>query len=332
LIEAGRAEAILDRFQGRRLIVLGDLMLDEFIWGEVRRISPEAPVPVVEVRRETLQLGGAGNVVTNLLALGAEAIPIGILGEDEAGRRMRALFADEGASVEGLLTVPDRPTTRKTRIVAHSQQMVRADREDRSLISEAIERQILALYLAALPSADAVILSDYDKGLLTPALLQSAIRAARAAGKPICLDPKIRHFSHYRLVDVVTPNQIEAERASGIEITDPASLLQAASRIRDLLDCRHVLITRGELGMSLFDAGGTISHIPTTAREVYDVTGAGDTVIATLTLALAAGAPLLDAAILANLAAGVVVGKVGTAAVSQDELRATLRRFSSPRG
>jgi D-beta-D-heptose 7-phosphate kinase/D-beta-D-heptose 1-phosphate adenosyltransferase len=332
LIEAGRAEAILDRFQGRCLIVLGDLMLDEFIWGEVRRISPEAPVPVVEVRRETLQLGGAGNVVTNLLALGAEAIPIGILGEDEAGRRMRALFADEGASVDGLLTVPDRPTTRKTRIVAHSQQMVRADREDRSLISEAIERQILALYLAALPSADAVILSDYDKGLLTPALLQSAIRAARAAGKPICLDPKIRHFSHYRLVDVVTPNQLEAERASGIEITDPASLLQAASRIRDLLDCRHVLITRGELGMSLFDAGGTISHIPTTAREVYDVTGAGDTVIATLTLALAAGAPLLDAAILANLAAGVVVGKVGTAAVSQDELRATLRRFSSPRG
>lgn len=332
MIEAGRAEAILDRFQGRRLIVLGDLMLDEFIWGEVRRISPEAPVPVVEVRRETLQLGGAGNVVTNLLALGAEAIPIGILGEDEAGRRMRALFADEGASVDGLLTVPDRPTTRKTRIVAHSQQMVRADREDRSLISEAIERQILALYLAALPSADAVILSDYDKGLLTPALLQSAIRAARAAGKPICLDPKIRHFSHYRLVDVVTPNQLEAERASGIEITDPVSLLQAASRIRDLLDCRHVLITRGELGMSLFDAGGTISHIPTTAREVYDVTGAGDTVIATLTLALAAGAPLLDAAILANLAAGVVVGKVGTAAVSQDELRATLRRFSSPRG
>lgn len=332
MIEAGRAEAILDRFQGRRLIVLGDLMLDEFIWGEVRRISPEAPVPVVEVRRETLQLGGAGNVVTNLLALGAEAIPIGILGEDEAGRRMRALFADEGASVEGLLTVPDRPTTRKTRIVAHSQQMVRADREDRSLISEAIERQILALYLAALPSADAVILSDYDKGLLTPALLQSAIRAARAAGKPICLDPKIRHFSHYRLVDVVTPNQLEAERASGIEITDPVSLLQAASRIRDLLDCRHVLITRGELGMSLFDAGGTISHIPTTAREVYDVTGAGDTVIATLTLALAAGAPLLDAAILANLAAGVVVGKVGTAAVSHDELRATLRRFSSPRG
>lgn len=332
MIEAGRAEAILDRFQGRCLIVLGDLMLDEFIWGEVRRISPEAPVPVVEVRRETLQLGGAGNVVTNLLALGAEAIPIGILGEDEAGRRMRALFADEGASVDGLLTVPDRPTTRKTRIVAHSQQMVRADREDRSLISEAIERQILALYLAALPSADAVILSDYDKGLLTPALLQSAIRAARAAGKPICLDPKIRHFSHYRLVDVVTPNQLEAERASGIEITDPASLLQAASRIRDLLDCRHVLITRGELGMSLFDAGGTISHIPTTAREVYDVTGAGDTVIATLTLALAAGAPLLDAAILANLAAGVVVGKVGTAAVSQDELRATLRRFSSPRG
>jgi rfaE bifunctional protein kinase chain/domain len=327
-MEAGTAEAILDRFQGRRLIVLGDLMLDEFIWGEVRRISPEAPVPVVEVRRETLQLGGAGNVVTNLLSLGANAIPIGILGEDEAGRRMRDLFAEYGASVDGLLPVPGRPTTRKTRIVAHSQQMVRADREDRSLISESIEQQILALYLEALPSADAVILSDYDKGLLTPALLQSTIQAARAARKPVCLDPKIRHFPHYRLVDVVTPNQLEAERASGIEITDQQSLLQAATRIRDLLDCRHVLITRGELGMSLFDAEGAISHIPTTAREVYDVTGAGDTVIATLTLALSVDAPLREAAMLANLAAGVVVAKVGTAPVSRDELRAALRRLS----
>lgn len=330
MLDAGTAEAILDRFQGRRLIVLGDLMLDEFIWGEVRRISPEAPVPVVEVRRETLQLGGAGNVVANLLTLGAEAIPIGILGEDEAGRRMRDLFATYGASTEGLLSVADRPTTRKTRIVAHSQQMVRADREDRSLIPETIERQILALYLEALPSADAVILSDYDKGLLTPALLQGVIQAARAAGKPICLDPKIRHFPHYRLVDVVTPNQLEAERASGIEIIDQPSLFEAATRIRDLLDCGCVLITRGELGMSLFDAEGAISHIPTTAREVYDVTGAGDTVIATLTLALSAGFPLLDAANLANLAAGVVVGKVGTAPVSLDELRAALRRFSSP--
>jgi rfaE bifunctional protein kinase chain/domain len=332
MLEARQAEAILDRFQGRRLIVLGDLMLDEFIWGEVRRISPEAPVPVVEVRRETLQLGGAGNVVTNLLALGAEAIPLGILGEDEAGRRMRDLFADRGASLEGLVTVPGRPTTRKTRIVAHSQQMVRADREDRSLISESVERQLLARYLEVLPEADAVILSDYDKGLLTPNLLHATIQAARASGKPVCLDPKIRHFLHYRQVDVVTPNQLEAEQASGIEIVDHDSLLAAATRIRELLDCRDVLITRGEQGMSLFDGEGGVIHIPTTAREVFDVTGAGDTVIATLTLALSVHAPLLEAAMLANLAAGLVVAKVGTAPVSNEELRAVLRRPSPPSG
>ena len=311
---------ILARFSGRRLIVLGDMMLDEFIWGEVRRISPEAPVPVVEVKRETLQAGGAGNVVSNLIELGATAIPVGIIGDDEGGSRMRDLFLHRGAEVSSLLTVPGRPTTRKTRIVAHSQQMVRADREDRSPVDSGIEEAILRKFRVALESADAVIISDYDKGLLTPNLLREAITATHAAGKQVSLDPKIRNFQHYREVDVITPNQIEAERATGIEIVDQETLVAAAQRIRQMLDCRHVLITRGEHGMSLLEESGLLINIPTTAREVYDVTGAGDTVIATLTLALASGATPEEAAIIANQAAGIVVAKVGTATASRAEI------------
>lgn len=319
-----RVAEILRGFNGCRLIVLGDLMLDEFIWGEVRRISPEAPVPVVEVRRETILPGGAGNVVSNLIELGATAIPVGIVGDDDGGARMRDLFRARGAATESILTVPSRPTTRKTRIVAHSQQMVRADREDRSPITPLVEAQLLELFRAALPRAEAVIISDYDKGLLTPGLLQAVIAAARDAGCPIALDPKIRNFLHYRQVDIVTPNQLEAERATGIEIVDEATLTAAALRIRQTLECRHVLITRGEHGMTLLEESGVMTHIPTTAREVYDVTGAGDTVIATLTLALASGAPLVEAAQIANHAAGVVVAKVGTATTTRAEILAAL--------
>jgi rfaE bifunctional protein kinase chain/domain len=319
-----RVAEILNRFSTCRLIVLGDLMLDEFIWGEVRRISPEAPVPVVEVKRETLLPGGAGNVVSNLIDLGAVAIPVGMVGDDEGGARMRDLFRSRGAAVEGLLTIPARPTTRKTRIVAHSQQMVRADREDRSPIDAATEELVLARFNAALAGADAVIISDYDKGLLTPALLQAVIAATRAAGKLITLDPKIRNFQHYREVDILTPNQLEAERATGIEIVDEVSLTAAARTIREMLDCRHVLITRGEHGMTLREESGVMTNIPTTAREVYDVTGAGDTVIATLTLALASGATLVEAARIANHAAGIVVAKVGTATTTRPEILAAI--------
>lgn len=319
-----RAQEIVDRFAGRCLIVLGDLMLDEFIWGEVRRISPEAPVPVVEVKRETWHLGGAGNVVANLLELSARAVPIGIVGNDEGGKRLLDHFAASGADVAGIVIDAARPTTRKTRIVAHSQQMVRADREDRTPIKAEIETQIIAAFNAVLPQAEVVIISDYDKGLLTPRVLAHAIQSAQAQDKLVCLDPKIRNFQHYRQVDVITPNQLEAERAAGIEIVDEASLRAAAQRICELLACKNVLITRGEHGLSLFDAQGALTHIPTVAREVYDVTGAGDTVIATLALALAAGAQLSEAAVIANHAAGIVVGKIGTATVTRIELAAVL--------
>jgi D-beta-D-heptose 7-phosphate kinase/D-beta-D-heptose 1-phosphate adenosyltransferase len=324
-----RARQIIAKFADLRIVTLGDLMLDEFIWGEVRRISPEAPVPVVEVKRESWSLGGAGNVVSNLLDLGATAITIGVVGDDESASRLRARLADRQAVTDGIIADASRPTTRKTRVVAHSQQMVRADREDRSPISAEIENLIAAAFARALSDSDAVIVSDYDKGLLTPRTLRRVIDAAQAQSKIICLDPKIKNFSHYCGVDVITPNQLEAERASGVEITNEPSLIAAAHKIRDMIRCKNVLITRGEHGMCLLDAQGRVTHIPTVAREVYDVTGAGDTVIATLTLALAAGADMYEAAIIANHAAGAVVGKVGTATVSRDELLSVLQVPSS---
>jgi D-beta-D-heptose 7-phosphate kinase/D-beta-D-heptose 1-phosphate adenosyltransferase len=320
-----RALEILDRFAGRRLLVPGDLMLDEFIWGEVRRISPEAPVPVVEVRRESWHPGGAGNVVSNLAALGAQAVPIGVTGDDAAASRLLEQFAERGIETSGLIRDASRPTTLKTRIVAHSQQMVRADRESRAPVSPEIENAVIAVFNDLIAAADAVVVSDYDKGLLTPRVLQSILSAAEQARKPVCLDPKIRNFVHYRPVTIITPNQSEAERATGIEISDDSSLLAAAQRIREMLDCPHVLITRGEHGLSLLGETDSFIHIPTVAREVYDVTGAGDTVIATLALALAAGAQAAEAAVIANHAAGIVVGKVGTATASRAELAAALQ-------
>jgi rfaE bifunctional protein kinase chain/domain len=318
-----RAATLTGAFAGKRIVVLGDVMLDEFIWGRVRRISPEAPVPVVEVDRQTLALGGAGNVASNLVALGASARPIGVVGNDSDAERLRSAFRDVGVNAEGLVTDEDRPTTSKTRVIAHSQQVVRADRESRTPIRQEIEERLLSIFRSELESADAVVVSDYGKGLLTPALLSSALTAAREKGITVCLDPKMRNFVHYQPVTVITPNNQEAAEAAGIEIEDEESLTEAGRKLLASIECRAVLITRGEEGMTLFTEDG-VTHIPTVAREVYDVTGAGDTVIATLALAIASGASLEEAAVLANHAAGVVVAKVGTASVTRDELLATI--------
>jgi D-glycero-beta-D-manno-heptose-7-phosphate kinase len=320
-----RAQQIIENFAERRIIVLGDLMLDEFIWGEVRRVSPEAPVPIVEVKRETWNLGGAANVIANLLALGVQTIPIGIVGVDDSAQLIRRRLAEVGAENSRLVSDPSRPTTRKTRIVAHSQQMIRADRESRVPIAPEMEDRIISVFSDALKDADAVIISDYDKGLLTPRLLSATIAATHEQDKIVCLDPKIRNFLHYRGVDCITPNQLEAERVTNIEITDEESLRSAAHRIRQMLDCKSVLITLGERGMGLLNVKGSMLQIPTVARQVYDVTGAGDTVIAVLTLALASGADLEEAAVIANHAAGVVVSKIGTATISPTELSIALQ-------
>ena len=323
-----RAISIAAAFAGKRIVVLGDVMLDEFIWGRVRRISPEAPVPVVEVDRQTLALGGAGNVVSNLVALGAAATPIGVLGDDSDADRLRSAFSELGVSTNGIVVDVARPTTVKTRIIAHSQQVVRADRESRGHITPAIEARVAARFHEQIESADAVVVSDYGKGLLTTGLLALTLKAARERGLIVCLDPKMRNFAHYQPVTVITPNNQEAADASGIPIEDEQSLTEAGRKLLGSIDTRAVLITRGEEGMALFTGGGAeaaeVTHIPTVAREVYDVTGAGDTVIAMLALALASGASLEEAAVLANHGAGVVVGKVGTASVTCDELLATI--------
>ena len=323
-----RARSIADSFAGKRIVVLGDVMLDEFIWGRVRRISPEAPVPVVEVDRQTLALGGAGNVVSSLVALGAAATPIGVLGDDLDADRLRGAFGEFGVSTIRLVVDAARPTTVKTRIIAHNQQVVRADRESRAPIAAAIEDRVAKGFRAEIEGADAVVVSDYRKGLLTPGLLAQALTAARERALIVCLDPKMRNFVHYQPVTVITPNNQEAADASGIPIEDEHSLTEAGRKLLASIDTRAVLITRGEEGMTLFTGGGPdgaeVTHIPTVAREVYDVTGAGDTVIATLALALASGASFEEAAVLANHGAGVVVGKVGTASVTRDELLATI--------
>jgi D-beta-D-heptose 7-phosphate kinase/D-beta-D-heptose 1-phosphate adenosyltransferase len=324
-ISSQHVERIIERFPRKRLLVIGDFMLDQFIWGTASRISPEAPVPVVQIERESIHLGGAGNVVHNLISLGAQAKPIGIIGDDEAGERLVKALRDLGVDASGLVKDSSRPTTLKTRIIAHNQQVVRADRECRQPVSRGLTEHLIALFADGLSQADGVIVSDYDKGSITPPLLQRILPLARDAGKPVFLDPKIRSFQYYSPITVLKPNQHETERITHIEITDEDSLVEAGRAVLRLLDCDHLLITRGEAGMTLFSGKDQITHIPTAAREVYDVTGAGDTAMAALGLSFVSGATPLEAAVLANYAASVVIAKVGTATVSQDELLKAVR-------
>jgi len=329
ILSRDRATTITNAFAGKRIVVLGDMMLDEFIWGRVRRISPEAPVPVVEVDRQTLALGGAGNVVSNLVALGATATPIGVIGDDSDAHRLRAAFGELSVRHSSLISDASRPTTIKTRIIAHNQQVVRADRESRAAIAEPIQAAVANAFCKEIEKADAAVVSDYGKGLLTANLLKRVLVTARERELIVCLDPKMRNFSFYQPVTVITPNNQEAAEASGVSIDDEQSLVDAGRTILGSIEAQAVLITRGEEGMTLFNGSdknnASVTHIPTVAREVYDVTGAGDTVIATLALALASGASLEEAAVLANHGAGVVVGKVGTASVTREELLSTIR-------
>jgi D-beta-D-heptose 7-phosphate kinase/D-beta-D-heptose 1-phosphate adenosyltransferase len=320
LLPPDRARSLFKAMRGRRVFVVGDVMLDEFIWGNVVRISPEAPVPVVEVTHQSFHLGGAGNVAGNVRSLGGAAALAGVVGQDAAGGKVREELS--AAGVDAFLAASDtgRPTTMKTRIIAHHQQVVRADRELSDDISDRLEEELIEKARRALPGCDALVLSDYQKGVVTPRLVRSLLALTRRRAIPVLVDPKVPHFSRYRRVSVVTPNQAEAEQASGIKIRTREDLHAAGRRILEMLRCEAVLVTRGEQGMALFARRRRPLHIPTAAREVFDVTGAGDTVIATLGLALAAGARLVEAAALANLAAGVVVGKLGTATATPEEV------------
>ncbi len=317
-------QAIVDRFAGRRLLVLGDLMLDHYLWGRCERISPEAPVPVVEVQKETSSLGGAGNVAANLAALGAEPVLVGLVGDDARAGQLRDAFAARGVATGAIVRDGTRPTTVKTRIIAHSQQVVRADWESRADVQGEALAALLAVLERELPGCHGLIVSDYGKGVITLPVLEAALGLARARKLPVCVDPKESHLDAYRGVSVVTPNQLEAGYMMGQRITDEASLMSVGWGLQKRLDAECALVTRGADGMSLFERSGRYTHLPTAAREVFDVTGAGDTVVGVVALALAAGADYPEACYLANHAAGVVIREVGTATCSPAQLRASL--------
>lgn len=319
-----RAERIIGGFPGRRLLVLGDLMLDEYIWGKARRISPEAPVPVVEVERESLRLGGAGNVASNLVNLNAEAVVVGVVGEDATAERLIEELQSLRISTAGLVRDASRPTTLKTRIIAHHQQIVRADRESRAPVSEEIAHQVIRRFRDHLDSVDGVIISDYEKGTVTPLILGAILPEAERLGVPVFLDPKIRNFPFYSPVTFLKPNQREAEHITGIELVDEEAVITSGRRMMERVRCDYLLLTRGEKGMTLFSHDGNVHHIPTVAREVFDVTGAGDTVMAVLGVSFVSGASALEAAVLANYAASVVIAKIGTATVTPAELQQAL--------
>lgn len=315
-----RAYSIVDKFKDAKVLVIGDLIMDHFIWGKVKRISPEAPVPVVEVTTESLLLGGSANVVNNIVSLGGKSLITGVVGRDDDGKKLVRALGEKGIPTEGIIADHKRPTTIKTRIIAHSQQVVRFDREKRDKIESESAAKVIGYIKKAVRSADLVVISDYAKGLITEALVSETNELCKKLGKPVAVDPKVEHFDYYKGVTIVTPNNLEASQASGVEIDSETSLHRAGEVLFNKLGCEALLITRGENGMSLFEPGSD-THIPTVAKEVFDVSGAGDTVIATLALALATGASFREAAVLANFAAGVVVGKVGTATLSPSELK-----------
>lgn len=313
--------AYIDRFSQARVLVIGDIIMDEYIWGDVHRISPEAPVPVVEVIQETKMLGGAANVINNIASLGGNPILCGLIGDDDTGRELLERVRGLGAATDGIVVEAGRPTSIKTRVIAHHQQVVRFDREMiREILPETLMK-IVDFIKTMQDGLDAIIVSDYGKGVISPETMKGLRDLVRGSGIILAVDPKADHFEYYQGMDVITPNHHEAGAFCGFKIVDKQSLIRAGGQMIRELNCRSVLITQGKDGMTLFEAEGEISHIPTVARKVFDVTGAGDTVISAFSLGLASGMDLKTAAIISNFAAGIVVGEVGTSTVSASELR-----------
>jgi D-beta-D-heptose 7-phosphate kinase/D-beta-D-heptose 1-phosphate adenosyltransferase len=311
---------ITDTFGSKTVLVVGDLMLDRYLWGSVSRISPEAPVPVVELSGETTRLGGAANVAGNIASFGARARIVGVVGNDEQGKKILSELEKLSISSQAVLIDSCRPTTVKTRIIAHSQQVVRTDMESRADLGTPLEEDLAGVLAKNLEGADAVVVSDYGKGVLTDRILKFVTGEAKKAGVPVCVDPKETRLLSYVGVTVITPNQHEAGFAYGRRIVDETTLLEVGWGLNRKLGCDAVLITRGEKGMSLFEKDGVHTHFPTVAREVFDVTGAGDTVVSAFALSLAAGANLKQAASISNHAAGIVIKELGTASTNVTDL------------
>lgn len=315
-----KLKSIVSNFRDKKILVIGDLILDEFIWGKVSRISPEAPVPVVWVNNESFMPGGASNVANNINSLGGKAYVVGVVGNDERAGILKGELEHRGVNVDGIFTDPERPTILKTRVIAHQQQVVRIDKEKVDPIRDRNIKKIVNFIENIIDEMDGLVVEDYGKGLITPRLLDRVIPMAKKKKKIIAVDPKEEHFSYYKGVTLLTPNNAEASRAAGFEIKDKATLKKAGTELLKKLKVRVLLVTLGEEGMMVFEEGKSPKKIETIAQEVFDVSGAGDTVASSYALSLISGANPIQAAYIANCAAGIVVGKVGIAVVTQDEV------------
>lgn len=315
-----RIDELFKKFNGKNIVIVGDLMLDVYIWGKVGRISPEAPVPVVEVEEESYRLGGAANVGLNIKSLGGNPILVGVIGYDREGTILDALMKENDFIRDGIILDEERPTTVKTRIIAHSQHVVRVDKEDKKDITEEMENKILTFLENQKSSIDAIIFEDYNKGVLTKSLIHRVVDFARRKNIIVTVDPKFDNFFEYKNVTVFKPNRKETEDALQMKIDSEEKVIEAGKKLKEILQPEYLLITRGDKGMTLFSSDSRIDSIPTRARKVADVSGAGDTVIATLTIALASGAEIREAATIANLAAGLVCEEVGIVPIDKMNL------------
>ncbi len=315
-----RLKELFENFKRKRIAVVGDLMLDRYFWGSVARISPEAPVPVVEIESESARLGGAANVAHNIKSLGGEPMLIGVVGNDNSGNLLRDILIENRFTTAGLIVDETRPTTVKTRVIAHSQHVVRIDRETKADISYTLQHKILDVLRQNIHSLDAIILEDYDKGVIVKSLIKQLVDLANEYRKIVTADPKFNNFFDYRGVTVFKPNRKEVEEVMGIKLVDDATVEEAGKALMERLQVKNVLLTRGERGMTLFEQDGSVTHVATIARKVADVSGAGDTVISTLTVALAGGANVREAATLANYAGGIVCEEVGIVPIAREAL------------
>ncbi len=311
---------ILENFRNKKILVIGDIMLDKYIWGEVSRISPEAPVQVVNAIKETFDAGGAANVANNVSALSGKAFMVGIAGNDESKNILLDELKKKEVNTDGIFIDNEKPTIQKIRIMGRGQQLLRVDYEKKEHVHQSIESSIIKFLQQNIKKIDVVVISDYAKGVITEEIVNAIVKSAKDQNKPVIVDPKPKHMGIYSNVTLITPNNAEASEMSGIEDESDESVVEMGKKLMKYLNT-NVLVTRGEKGMSLFEKNGSITSVPAKAKEVYSIIGAGDTVVATIALALASGADFKEASMLANIAAGIKVGKIGTASVSIDEIK-----------
>jgi len=323
-IDQHKLRAVSDGMTGKRVAVIGDVMLDRYLWGRVNRLSPEAPVPVIDLDREQSRLGGASNVAQNILSLGGTPLLIGVIGDDSTGGEITGLLKAQSLTTEGIFTDASRPTTAKTRIIANEQHVARVDHETRSPIDPGLTKAICSFIESGLDGIDGIIFEDYNKGVIGREMIARVTELARHRDVPVAVDPKFENFFDYQGVTLFKPNKNEIEEALGLKLSGPDGFESAGRSLMDKLRSKNILLTLGEQGMMLFEEDGSVSHLPTKARKVADVSGAGDTVIATLTMALLGGATIREAASLANFSGGIVCGYVGIVPIDREELIQTV--------